>query len=213
MKRLAIWALLAAFIIVPEAMAQYEGGVTKNELSGLAGRTFVSDQTIKGSTQVDNKLRFGNGFTVEANYARRLMTGQIFSLTFEVPVILNLDQDLHAALPTRIPANYKSFIVTPAGRINIFPDLGVSPWVSIGGGFNHNSEDDTLLFGGKNTGSTANTTGVFQIGGGLDVRLIHRFSLRAEVRDFWAGVPTVSAITDTSRQHNLFVGAGLVWHF
>ena len=213
MKRLAISALLAACIIVPEAMAQNEAGAPKNELSGLAGRTFISDQTIKGSTQVDNKLRFGKGFTVEANYGRRLMTGQLSSLTFEVPVILNLDQDLHAALPTRIPANYKSFIVTPAARVNLFPALAVSPWVTIGGGINHNSEDSSLLFGGKNTGQMSNTTGVFQIGGGVDVRLIGKFSIRAEVRDFWAGVPSVSAITDTSRQHNLFVGAGLVWHF
>jgi hypothetical protein len=207
MKRLAISALLAAGMIVPKAMAQ------KNELSGLVGRTFITDQTIKGSTQADNKLRFGDGLSFEANYARRLMTAQLLSLSFEVPFILNPDEDLHAALPTRIPANYKSYIVTPAARVNIFPDLGVSPWVSIGGGINHNSESSSLLFGGKNPGQTGNTTGVFQIGAGLDVRLIRRFSLRAEVRDFWAGVPPVSAITDTSRQHNLFAGAGLVWHF
>lgn len=207
MKRLAISALLAACIIVPEAMAQ------KNELSGLVGRTFITDQTIKGSTQVDNKLRFGDGLSFEANYARRLMTAQLFSLSFEVPFIINPDEDLHAALPTRIPANYKSFIVTPAARVNLFPDLGVSPWVSLGGGINHNSESSSLLFGGKNPAKTGNTTGVFQIGAGVDVRLIHRLYLRAEVRDFWAGVPPVGAITDTSRQHNLFAGAGLVWHF
>ena len=40
MKRLAISALLAACIIVPEAMAQ-----KNNELSGLVGRTFITDQT------------------------------------------------------------------------------------------------------------------------------------------------------------------------
>jgi hypothetical protein len=207
MKRLAISALLAACIIVPEAMAQ------KNELSGLAGRTFVTDQTIKGSTAPDNKLRFGNGLSFEANYARRLMNAQFVSLSFEVPFILNVDEDLHAALPNRIPEDYKSFIVTPAGRLNLFPDLGVSPWVSVGGGFAHYSESSNLLFGGKTAGNMGNTTGVFQIGVGVDVRLIHRFSLRGEVRDFWAGVPTVSTITDTSRQHNLFAGAGLVWHF
>lgn len=207
MKRLAILALLAACIIVPEAMAQ------KNELSGLAGRTFITDQKIQGSTLPDNKLRFGNGLSFEANYARRFMSGTLLSLAFEVPFILNPDEDLHAALPNRVPKDYISYILTPAARLNLFPNQGVSPWISVGGGFAHFSENSSLLFGGTNPGKSGNTTGVFQIGGGLDVRLIHRFSLRGEVRDFWSGVPQANVITDTSRQHNLFVAGGLVWHF
>lgn len=207
MKRLAILALLAACIIVPEAMAQ------KNELSGLAGRTFINDQKIQGSTLPDNKLRFGNGLSFEANYARRFMSGTLLSLAFEVPFILNPDEDLHAALPNRVPKDYISYILTPAARLNLFPNQGVSPWISVGGGFAHFSENSSLLFGGTNPGKSGNTTGVFQIGGGLDVRLIHRFSLRGEVRDFWSGVPQANVITDTRRQHNLFVAGGLVWHF
>jgi hypothetical protein len=45
------------------------------------------------------------------------------------------------------------------------------------------------------------------------VRLFNRFSLRGEVRDFWSGVPQLNVTTDNSRQHNIFVGGGLVWHF
>jgi hypothetical protein len=127
--------------------------------------------------------------------------------------VLNPDEDLHAALPTRVPESYKSYIVTPAARINVFPDLGVSPWLSVGGGVAHYSESSSLLFGGKNPGKTGDTTGVFQIGAGLDVKLIRRFSLRGEVRDFWSGVPPANVITDKSRQHNLFAAAGIVWHF
>jgi len=37
--------------------------------------------------------------------------------------------------------------VTPAARLNGFPDAGVSPWISVGGGLGHFSESSTLLFG------------------------------------------------------------------
>ena len=207
MKRLAILAFLAACIIVPEAMAQ------KNELAGMLGRTFISDQTITGSTLTDNKLRFGDGLTLEGNYARHLMGAGLLSLSLEVPFLFNPDEDLHAALPNRIPEDYRSYFVTPAARLNIFSSLGVSPWVSVAGGFGHFTESSNLLFGGKNPGKTGTTTGVFQVGAGVDVRLIRRFSLRAEVRDFWSGVPQTNVPTGNSRQHNLFAGAGLIWHF
>src|SRR4029077_19777686 len=60
---------------------------------------------------------------------------------------------------------------------------------------------------------TGTTNGVFQIGGGLDVTLYRKFSLRGELRDFWSGVPKLNVSTNQTRQHNLFVGGGVVWHF
>jgi len=207
MKRLVVTALLAGCSMLPEAMAQ------KNELAGLIGRTFISDQTITGSTAADNQLRFGNGLTFEGNYGRRVMDSLLLSVTLEVPVILNVDEDLHAALPSRVPSNYRSFFVTPAARFNLFPDLGVSPWGTIGGGFGHFTASSDLLFGGSNPGNTGSTTGVFQFGGGVDVKLMSHFKLRAEARDFWSGVPPVNVSTGNSHQHNLFVAGGLMWQF
>jgi outer membrane protein with beta-barrel domain len=206
-KRLTVAVIVSVCAFAAHAAAQ------KNELSGLVGRTFISDQTITGGAVFDNKLRFGDGLSFEVNYARRVLDGGLLSLSLEVPFVFNPDEDLHAALPTRVPESYRSYFVTPAARLNIFSDLAVSPWVSVGGGFGHFSESSDLLFGGKTPGKTGTTTGVFQAGVGLDVKLIHKFGLRAEVRDFWAGAPEVGAATDKGRQHNLFVGAGLVWHF
>jgi hypothetical protein len=207
MKRLVVTALLAGCSMLPEARAQ------KNELAGLIGRTFISDQTITGSTASDSQLRFGNGLTFEANYGRRVMNLLLLSVTLEVPVILNPDEDLHAALPSRIPESYRSFFVTPAGRFNLFPDLGVSPWASVGGGFGHFTASSNLLFGGNNPGPTGSTTGVFQFGGGLDVKLMPHFKLRAEARDFLSGAPPANVSTGNSHQHNLFVAGGLMWQF
>jgi hypothetical protein len=45
----------------------------------------------------------------------------------------------------------------------------------------------------------------------------HRFrslSIRGEARDFWSGTPNLPlADTGKSRQHNYFVGGGVIWHF
>ena len=212
-----IFAILFAISITStnHAVAQKNelSDVRKNELSGALGRTFVSNQGIVGSTGSDNELRFGKGLTFEINYARLVKAANVFALRAEIPFVVNLDQDLHAALPTRIPEQYRSFIAAPSARVNFFPDAAVSPWVSFGVGFAHFSESSTLLFGGKNTGSTGTTTSVVQGGFGLDVKLVKNFTLRGEVRDFWTGVPQLGVNTGKTRQHNYFVGSGIMWRF
>ena len=213
LKHLTIGALVAVCTFVAQAAAQ------KNELSGIIGRTFTSDQRIQGAPAYDPDLRFGNGLTFEVNYARHVMdTGRGFlSLSLEVPFVVNPDEDLHAALPNRIPEQYASYFVTPAARLSVFSGQGVSPWVSVGGGFGHFGESSSLLFGGNNPGKTGTNTGIFQVGFGLDVKIFKRvrdrFSLRGEARDFWSGVPQLDVNTGKSRQHNIFGGGGIVWHF
>ena len=196
LKTFAIGALLSVCAFTIPALAQ------KNELSGLIGRTFISDQGIKGSTLSDNKLHFGNGLSFEANYARRVIDHDFLSLALEVPVVVNPDEDWHA--PTNPVGQYWSYFVTPAARLNVFSQQAVSPWISVGGGFGHFSVSS------PNTGTT---TGVFQAGLGLDVRIFGRFSLRLAARDFWSGVPQLNVDTGKSRQHNIFVAGGIVWHF
>ncbi len=209
LKHLIIGVVIAVCTFVAQAAAQ------ENELSGIIGRTFTSDQSILGAPAYDPDLRFSNGLSFEINYARRLMgMGRgLFSLTVEVPFVVNPDQDLHAAPPNRIPEKYASFFVTPALRLNAFPDHGISPWVSFGSGFGHFAASSTLLFGGNNPGTTGTNTGVIQAGLGLDVKIFHGFSLRGEGRDFWSGVPQLNVNTGKSRQHNIFAGLGIVWQF
>jgi hypothetical protein len=95
----------------------------------------------------------------------------------------------------------------------VFSGEAVSPWVSAGGGFGHFGASSNLLFGGTNAGTTGTNTGIFQVGVGLDVKIIGNFSLRGEGRDFWSGVPQLNVNTGKSRQHNIFAGGGIVWHF
>jgi len=73
LKRLAVAVMVSVCVFATHATAQ------KNELSGLVGRNFISDQAITGSTLSDNKLRFGNGLSFEVNYARRVMNAGLLS--------------------------------------------------------------------------------------------------------------------------------------
>jgi hypothetical protein len=206
LKHFTIGALVAFCIFVEHAAAQ------KNELTGIIGRTFVSNQGIPGAPSYDPELRFGKGLTFEINYARHLVGGEVLALALEVPFVVDPAQDLHTA-QNLVPNQYSSYFVTPAARLNVFPRTAVSPWVSFGGGFGHFSESSTLVFGGTNPGKTGTTTGVLQAGLGLDVKLYKNFSLRGEAREFWSGVPQLNVDTGKSRQYNLFAGGGIVWHF
>lgn len=213
MTRKSFLAFSAAFLIPLIVMTLASPAVAqKNELTGILGRTFVSDQGVTGVVGTDNILHSGKGFTLEANYGRRLMDLGLAGLTFEVPFVINFKQDVHFDLNV-VPKDYQAFFVTPAIRANLFPHAGLSPWVSAGGGFGHFSENSTLEFGGTNPGKTGTTTGVFQVGVGLDVNVLPILSVRGEMRDFYSGVPELNVDTGKSRQHNYFVGGGVVLHF
>jgi hypothetical protein len=206
LKHLTIWALVVVCTFVAQAAAQ------KNELSGILGRTFIADQGIPGAPSYDPNLHFGKGLTFEVNYARRVMQEELWSLALEVPFVVDAVDRVHSAQDVT-PKQYSSYFVTPAARLSVFSEQAVSPWVSFGAGFGHFNESSTLQFGGANPGKTGTSTGVLQGGVGLDVRIYKHFTLRGEGRDFWSGVPQLNVDTGKSRQHNIFAGGGIVWHF
>jgi hypothetical protein len=206
----AVIVLLVATLSILGACAAAQD--EKNEVTGIIGRTIISDQGFPGPLNTNPFVRSGKGLSFEVNYSRRLMGNPIYAISGEVPAMFNLDEDLNSGYNV-VPIDYKAFFITPAARVNLFPETAVSPWVSFGGGFAHFSENKTLIYGGPNPASSS-TKGVIQGGLGLDVKVWHRFSIRGEVRDFWSGTPDLPlAATGKTRQHNFFVGGGVVWHF
>ncbi len=186
----------------------------KNELGGVIGRIFISDQGINASIP-DNTIHSGKGLSFGGEYARRFLVTPIFSVSGEAVVIYNPDEDLNAGGfgNAVVPTDYKQLFITPAARLNLFPTTAVSPWVSLGGGFAHFSQGNMLDYGGTNPGKST-TSGVLEGGAGLDVKLVGNVSLRGEVRDFWSGEPNFPlAPTGKTRQHNYFVGGGVFWRF
>jgi hypothetical protein len=186
----------------------------KNELAGTVGRTFISDQTVPNASFFDNTVHSGKGTSFEINYARKFRSYGWGDLSFEVPAIFNPDEDINYGL-NQVPKQYSSVFITPAARVNLIPDLAFSPWVSFGGGIGHFVASKDLVFFGRNTGHRIKTTGVLQGGVGMDVRLpkLHSFRFRVEARDDWSGVPPINVDTGKTRQHNYYVGGGIVYRF
>jgi hypothetical protein len=210
-KRLWIAILFLTMLLTMLAAAQDE----KNEIGGSIGRTFISDQGIHNATYFDPIIHFGKGLSFEGEYAYHFLVTPIYSVSGEVVGMYNRDIDLNAGAYgfSVVPGDMKSFFITPAARLNLFPTTAVSPWISLGAGFGHFSESNTLIYGGTNPGKS--TTGaVIQGGIGLDVKVWKKLSARGEVRDFWSGEPDFPlAPTGKSRQHNYFVGGGVFWRF
>jgi hypothetical protein len=205
-KQLGIAILMAMALLTVNAAAQ------KNEISGSIGRMFISDQGVQGANPSNPNIHFGDGLTYGASYGRKFFDIGLVGISVEVPFVftpttkLNFGQNI-------VPKNYRSYFVTPAARVNLFPDTGFSPWASFGGGMGHFSESSELEFGGPNPGKQGTTTSVFQAGLGLDVKVLPVIKLRGEVRDFYSGVPALNANTGKDRQHNIFVGAGVIFSF
>lgn len=206
-QHFGVAAVIAVAMLAGNAAAQ------KNEFAASIGRVFISDQGVLGAGVSNPNIHFGNGLTYGANFARRVFDVKgIAGVNVEVPffftptVKLNFQQNI-------VPKSFRSFFVTPAARVNFFPYTGFSPWVSVGGGFGHFSESSQLEFGGANPGKTGTTSGVFQAGFGLDVRIVSGLKLRGEVRDFHSGVPQLNANTGKDHEHNYFVGGGVVFTF
>lgn len=210
-RRFCVAVLSVVMMLGVSAVAQSG----KNEIGGILGRTFISDQGLKGATFFDPVIHSGNGLSFNVEYGRRLFVAPIYSVSGEVMAMYNPDEDLNggASRFAVVPSDYKQLFVTPAVRVNLFPTTAVSPWASFGGGFGHFSQGNVLDYGGTNPGKST-TTGVIQGGIGLDVRAWRKLSIRFEARDFWSGVPDFPlASTGKSRQHNFFVGGGAFWRF
>lgn len=209
-KRLCVALLSVVTVLLASGMAQDE----KNELGGILGRTFISNQGITNAS-VPSVIAFGKGLTFDVDYTRRFLVTPLYALSGEVVFAYNHDEDINGGSYGNaiVPANMKELFITPAARVNFFPTTAVSPWVSLGAGFGHFSQASSLIYGGNNPGKST-TNGVFELGLGLDVKLSKRVYIRGQVRDFWSGEPDFPlADTGKSRQHNFFVGGGAYWRF
>jgi len=181
-----------------------------NEVSVTVGRTFVSTQSLRTFTTNPN-VHFGNEESFDFNYSRLLKSHGIFGLYGEVPVAIYPRMDLNGE--HGIPKDIGALFITPSVRLNFFSGEGLTPWVSAGGGYGRFRESSQLLFYGKNPGPTGTNTGVIQFGAGLDMWPWHRWGFRVEARDFYSGLPALNLTTTNSRQHNYYVGVGVIRRF
>jgi hypothetical protein len=179
-----------------------------NEVSVTAGRTFVSTQTVpSGGTEV----HFGNPTTLDFSYSRFLLSRKIFGLYAELPVAIFPRMNLNYYYGT-IPKDMGALFITPSVRLNVFSGDSVTPWVSVGGGYGRFRYSPVTLYQNPNPESGSNT-GVLQVGAGLDVWVWQRWGARFEARDFYSGEPDLNVDTGRSREHNYYVGVGVIHRF
>ncbi len=187
----------------------------KNEIAGTVGRTFISDQGVPGTSFKDNTVHSGKGLSFDISYARALRNYKWGSLWVELPFLWNPDEDLNYGV-NAVPKQYSSMFLTPAARGRFLEGLAFQPWVSFGGGIGHFAASKDMVFFGPNTGHRIKTTGVLDGAIGLDVPLGHKLQnaiFRFEARDNWSGEPPINVDTGKSRQHNFYVGGGVVFKF
>ncbi len=210
-KRLGIAILIVVTLLAASAVAQDE----KNEIGGIVGRTFVSDQGIQNATYFDPTIHAGEGLSFEGEYARRFIVTPVYAISAEGLLMYDHNEKLNAGAYgfAVVPLGYKELFVAPAVRVSLFPLTAVSPWASFGAGFGHISENSMLDYGGVNPGKST-TSAVIEAGAGLDVAVWKKLSMRGEFRDFWSGEPDYPlAPTGKTRQHNFLVGGGAYWRF
>ena len=200
-KRLAV-LVVPVLVLIASASAQV------NEVSITAGRTFVSTQTVRTTGL---PVHFGNEESVEFNYGRFLKNFRVFGLYAELPVAIYPRMDVNYHLGTT-PKDIGALFVTPSVRVNVFSGDSVTPCVSVGGGYGRFREAPVTLYNNRNASSGSNT-GVVQFGAGLDVWVWHTWGGRFEARDFYSGTPALNVDTGRSRQHNYYVGVGVMHRF
>ncbi|MGH9642144.1 MAG: hypothetical protein ACRD3Q_06925 [Terriglobales bacterium] len=206
-------AVAPLIVLASSAGAQMRYFPPKNDVSATAGTEFVSTQTVYNTGLSFNpSLHFGNPIAFAFNYSRLLKTAKVFGIRAEVPVGIYPRMNMNLAAHG-IPKDIGALFVTPSVRVNIFSNDSVSPWVSVGGGYGRFRYAPVDEFYGANTGPHGTNTGVVQFGAGLDVWPWDRWGFRGEARDFYSGEPSYNVDTNRSRQHNYYVGVGVLHRF
>ena len=184
-------AILLTLISLP-ALAQ------KNELAIGAGGYFPVNLT-----------GVGNAAAIEGSFAHRIASVPFLSAYIELPVVGTLNSAVRTFGLTST-ASYSALFIAPGLRVKFAPGFPLSPWLATGGGLAHFSANSGLrLLSGTDT----TNTGVFDYGGGLDMKVAPYLSLRGEVRDFYSGGLGFNIANFNDRQHNIVVTGGLVLRF
>ena len=193
--------LLLIFVCAPAIFAQ------EHELALLVGRLKASDRTLDSVAPV--KAAFDGAVTYQINYANRMVNGEIASLHWELAIIAAPRTGVKSS-NVLLPRTYSTLMFTPGLKLKVFPGGGFSPYLVGGAGLGRFSQSGTNINGSPNTGDRSNTSFVFNYGGGVDLNVLGPLSVRGEVRDFMTGTPSFSTPFLNDRQHNLFVGVGIV---
>jgi hypothetical protein len=150
--------------------------------------------TVGGYFEVSNPLNLAAAPAIEGAFAHRIAHIPLFAVSAELPVAGSFS----SSIPT--------VSITPGVRLRLAPKFLISPYVSAGLGYGHFNRK---LYGG---GTSSDSTLAFDIGGGLDLKILPHITLRGEIRDFNSGGIGIESVA-FGRQNNLFATIGLAVRF
>jgi hypothetical protein len=184
--KLSLVAIFAVFVVMPATTQSNEVGVT-----------------VGGYIPAGTTLDISPAFYLQGSFAHRLAHVPLVSLYGELPVAHTFNTSVSGP-----SGNYSATFVVPGVKVKFAPSLPMNPWLSLGVGVSHFSASQSLTL----SGNTSQTSAVFGVGGGLDVKIAPFVSLRGEARDYYTGGLNLLAGV-SGRQHNILAGAGLVLRF
>ena len=153
----------------------------------------------------------GTGLTYQLNYSRRFFDGKVAGLYFEFPLVITPSTKLKPSNVV-LPRSYSALFFTPGIKLKLVPGLKWSPYGFVGVGVSRLNTSDTDLDGQPVNGESR-VRAAYDFGGGIDVKVFSRVSLRGEVRDFYSGTPQFDVNLLKDRQHNFLISAGIVVRF
>jgi len=202
-----VTALAFVFLV---AFGPYRILAQRNEVGLLAGATVTPGVSSSGGViGFDPSL----AFTVEYGHAffrtpvGSLLGGVDFSAS-PLDVITNSG-------PSTAINEYAYIFLTPEIRYRAPSVGGVTPWVSVGGGYARFREGNYRSGVGNLTPGT--NAGTAEFSGGIDskavIHLILPIGFRLEVRDYLSGKPNYNISTPGAVQNNVVLSGGFVVKF
>jgi opacity protein-like surface antigen len=158
-----------------------------------------------GYAALGSSLDVTPSFALEGVYARQILSLGLLGAYLELPVL----GTFHTGTQRNIYAlgSYSALFVTPGFKVKFAPGYLFSPYLVAGGGVAHFSSNVPSNQALSTVGiETSGNKAVFDLGGGLDIKLLPHLILRGEVRDFHSATPTVLGILGITGHH--LVGAG-----
>jgi opacity protein-like surface antigen len=166
-----------------------------------------NELAVTGGGQFSNNSFFETGasWAVGANFAHRIAHVPFVGLYFELPVVAAPKSVINIT-----DSSYSSLFVTPGLKVKFAPSFPISPYLAGGVGVARFHTGASAI-----ASDQTSTKAVFDIGGGLDFKIAPFFSARAEVRDFYSGLPSFDLVSSglSGRQNNVVPQVGLVFRF
>jgi hypothetical protein len=198
--KISLPRLLVLLLLPGSLWAQHL--VQNMDVSILEGVTWYRPQTIAGtnvtvSGSTGHSQQIGYGYQVLRTPAGGLWI-EFYPMTFFSP----------GTSTANVPGSFNpgGFLITPGVRYMVPVQSRLSLYAVAGGGVG--TFDYAAIAG---TSVTTNDTwhGVFEWGGGIDIRLMRFLSVRVECRDFVTG----KGLDGVPGRHHVSPAAGIAWHF